>query len=240
MLTVESAKQLVDYLEQGRQENAHALVAQMAQSVDNSILQQVGELTRDLHEELKQMNIEQRMSEIAKEEIPDARERLQYVIDKTEDAANRTMDAVDISMPIADQLTEKLAQVRPQWNELMEGRIHLNEFKTLCYSIDALLSSAESDSATLRSQLTDILMAQDFQDLTGQIIGRVINLTNEVEERLVAIVTAFGSESAQNNEQKTAKEKVIEAEGPIINAELRDDAVSSQDDVDDLLSSLGF
>jgi chemotaxis protein CheZ len=179
------------------------------------------------------------MSQIANDEIPDARDRLQYVIDKTEVAANKTMDAVDRCMPIADNLHEGLLQVRPQWNELMHGRIELADFKALCYRIDNLLSEVEGDSTELRGQLTEILMAQDFQDLTGQIIRRVITLVDEVEGRLVEILTAFSSgqlEESKNNKSKAS----TDPEGPILNAQDREDAVSSQDEVDDLLSSLGF
>jgi chemotaxis protein CheZ len=81
-------------------------------------------------------------------------------------------------------------------------------------------------------------MAQDFQDLTGQIIRRVITLVGEVEDRLVEILTVFGAE--QSNKKETESKSGIEAEGPIIDANDREDAVSSQDDVDDLLASLGF
>ncbi len=84
-------------------------------------------------------------------------------------------------------------------------------------------------------------MAQDFQDLTGQIISRVITLVREVEDRLVEILTVFGLDQQENNEQNiTERKSSIEAEGPIMNPHEREDAVSSQDDVDDLLSSLGF
>ncbi len=239
MVSLQDAQQLVALLESGDQQQANQYFEQMASGSSNPMLQQVGQLTRDLHDSLKQFNIEQRMSEIAIDEIPEARDRLQYVLDKTEDAANKTMDAVDASLPIADQLNDKLTQIRPKWNDLMNGRIELNEFKTLCHGIDQLLVSIEGDSVELRSQLTHILMAQDFQDLTGQIIRRVITLVGEVEERLVEILTVFGVEETTEL-NKTAKEKSIEAEGPIIDAENRDDAVSSQDDVDDLLASLGF
>ncbi|EGQ97564.1 chemotaxis phosphatase, CheZ family protein [Vibrio cholerae HE-40] len=196
-------------------------------------------LTRDLHEALKNFQIDERFSEIATDEIPDARERLHYVIQKTEVAANKTMDAVDRCMPIADKLHESLLLIRPEWNGLMNGRIELMHFKSLCHRIDDLLSQVEGDSSELRGELTEILMAQDFQDLTGQIIKRVINLVNEVEKRLVEILTVFG---AAQKEQKADKATVasIEPEGPILNPHERIDAVSSQDEVDDLLSSLGF
>lgn len=239
MISLEQAKHLVELLESEEQQQADALVKEIYEDASNPMLQEIGELTRDLHESIKQFTLDQRMAVIANDEIPDARDRLQYVIDKTEVAANKTMDAVDRCMPIADNLHEGLLKVRPQWNELMHGRIDLAEFKALCHRIDDLLSQVEGDSSELRGQLTEILMAQDFQDLTGQIISRVITLVNEVEGRLVDILTAFSNsqldESADNN-----KIASTDPEGPILNPHERDDAVSSQDEVDDLLSSLGF
>ncbi|HGI9354619.1 TPA: protein phosphatase CheZ, partial [Vibrio cholerae] len=224
---------------QGRQDDANRLFTYVYESANNPMFKEIGMLTRDLHEALKNFQIDERFSEIATDEIPDARERLHYVIQKTEVAANKTMDAVDRCMPIADKLHESLLLIRPEWNGLMNGRIELMHFKSLCHRIDDLLSQVEGDSSELRGELTEILMAQDFQDLTGQIIKRVINLVNEVEKRLVEILTVFG---AAQKEQKADKATVasIEPEGPILNPHERIDAVSSQDEVDDLLSSLGF
>ncbi|MGY5611920.1 protein phosphatase CheZ [Vibrio brasiliensis] len=239
MISLEQAKQLVELLEDGQQQEADLLVKDIYENISNPMLQEIGELTRDLHESIKHFSFDERMSEIANDEIPDARDRLQYVIDKTEVAANKTMDAVDRCLPIADNLHNGLLQVRPQWNELMHGRIELAEFKALCHRIDDLLGEVEGDSSELRGQLTEILMAQDFQDLTGQIIRRVITLVNEVEGRLVEILTVFGSsqlEQSAHNKNKAS----TDPEGPILNPQERDDAVSSQDEVDDLLSSLGF
>tara|TARA_Y100001956_G_scaffold57523_1_gene56675 strand:+ start:600 stop:1319 length:720 start_codon:yes stop_codon:yes gene_type:complete len=239
MISLEQAKQLVELLENEQQQEANTLVRDIYENSTNPMLQEIGELTRDLHESIKQFTVDERMSVIANDEIPDARDRLQYVIDKTEVAANKTMDAVDRCMPIADNLHEGLLKVRPQWNELMHGRIDLAEFKALCHRIDDLLSQVEGDSSELRGQLTEILMAQDFQDLTGQIISRVITLVNEVEGRLVEILTAF-STSQMDESEDNKKNASTDPEGPILNPHERDDAVSSQDEVDDLLSSLGF
>lgn len=239
MISLEQAKELVQLLEQGRQDDANRLFTYVYESANNPMFKEIGMLTRDLHEALKNFQIDERFSEIATDEIPDARERLHCVIQKTEVAANKTMDAVDRCMPIADKLHESLLLIRPEWNGLMNGRIELMHFKSLCHRIDDLLSQVEGDSSELRGELTEILMAQDFQDLTGQIIKRVINLVNEVEKRLVEILTVFG---AAQKEQKADKATVasIEPEGPILNPHERIDAVSSQDEVDDLLSSLGF
>ncbi|WP_038177252.1 protein phosphatase CheZ [Vibrio pacinii] len=240
MISLEQAKELVALLESGQQQDANILVKGIYENASNPMLQEIGALTRDLHESIKHFSVDERISEIAKDEIPDARDRLQYVIDKTEVAANKTMDAVDRCMPIADNLHEGLLKVRPQWNELMRGRIELSEFKALCHHIDELLTEVEGDSSELRGQLTEILMAQDFQDLTGQIISRVINLVNEVEGRLVEILTAFGSSHSEHDSANKNNKSATDPEGPILNPQEREDAVSSQDEVDDLLSSLGF
>ncbi|EEY98587.1 chemotaxis response - phosphatase CheZ [Vibrio sp. RC586] len=239
MISLEQAKELVQLLEHGQQGEANRLLTDVYESANNPMLKEIGMLTRDLHESLKNFHIDNRFSEIATDEIPDARERLQYVIQKTEVAANKTMDAVDRCMPIADQLHDSLLQIRPEWNSLMNGRIELMHFKSLCHRIDGLLSQVEGDSTQLRGELTEILMAQDFQDLTGQIIKRVIKLVNEVENRLVEILMVFGAAQKEQQADKTTVAST-EAEGPIINPEERVDAVSSQDEVDDLLSSLGF
>ena len=239
MISLEQAKELVVLLEDGKQDEANEKVMGLFQRLENPVLKEVGSLTRDLHNSLSQFKVDPRMSEIAKEDIPDARDRLEYVMAKTELAANRTMDAVEASLPIADNLHACLLKVRPTWNALMKGRIELSEFKALCHEIESLLVQVEGDSTELRNQLTEILMAQDFQDLTGQIITRVITLVREVEDRLVEIISAFGIEQPETDLEMT-KNASIEAEGPILNPHEREDAVSSQDDVDDLLSSLGF
>lgn len=254
MISLQQAKQLVELLENDQRNDADELFVRLYKEssvykessfykeYESPVLKEIGALTRDLHNELTQFSIDQRINELANDEIPDAKDRLQFVIQKTEIAANKTMDAVEQSLPIADNLLSGLQQVRPQWNALMSGKIGLEEFKTLCHGIDQLLKQIEGDSSILRNQLTDILMAQDFQDLTGQIIRRVITLVGEVEQRLVDILTIFAVEHPEDAIEKPKRKSLssIEAEGPILNPEQRDDAVSSQDDVDDLLSSLGF
>jgi chemotaxis protein CheZ len=240
MMALEQAQQLVRFLENGQQNEANLLLEEVyREQFADHIYKQVGVLTRELHDSLKNFQLDNRVSEIAKDDIPDARDRLNYVISKTEVAANKTMDSVDRCMPIADKLHQSLLDVRPQWNQLMRGRVELSEFKGLCHRIDDLLSQIEGDSSELRGELMEILMAQDFQDLTGQIIRRVITLVNEVEQRLVEILTVFGNNQLEQQTDQTTHTSA-EPEGPIMNPHERSDAVSSQDEVDDLLSSLGF
>jgi chemotaxis protein CheZ len=124
------------------------------------------------------------------------------------------------------------------WDKLMRRDIELGEFKSLCHDVQQFMSNSEHDSNRLRELLNQILMAQDFQDLTGQMIRRVIELVREVESNLVSMLTVFGEHTTES--LPAVKDNKIEAEGPIMNAELREDVVTGQDEVDDLLSSLGF
>ncbi|MCF4009116.1 protein phosphatase CheZ [Rheinheimera sp. UJ63] len=243
LITLEQAKELVQLLEIGEQEVANQLVQQLGTPGSSELFAEVGKITRQLHDSLKNFQIDPSLSNILQEDIPDAKKRLNHVIDMTEQAANRTMDAVESCLPIADEITKQLGQLMPQWQKLMQRDLPLAEFKALCHDIDGFLQKTSSESLRLNSLLTDVLMAQDFQDLTGQILRRVIELVREVEESLIGLVTAFGKSSSQFLEQQPVKSKtktLVAAEGPIIDAAERADVVNGQDDVDDLLSSLGF
>ncbi|MFN3708994.1 MAG: protein phosphatase CheZ [Alishewanella aestuarii] len=242
LITLDQARELVQLLEMGEQDIANQLVQQLGMPGSSELFAEVGKLTRQLHESLKNFQIDPSLNNILVEDIPDAKKRLNHVIDMTEQAANRTMDAVESCLPIADQISQQLNQLMPRWQKLMKRDLELGEFKTLCHGIDAFLAETVTESNRLNQLLTDVLMAQDYQDLTGQILRRVIELVREVEESLIGLLTAFGNSNVQVMEPKAAKRKIEanEAEGPIIDKEGRNDVVSGQDDVDDLLSSLGF
>jgi chemotaxis protein CheZ len=180
------------------------------------------------------------LSDLATADIPDAKERLNYVITRTEEAANKTMDAVESIFPVLEDIAGQVRAVNPAWAKLMNNEIDLKEFKALCVDIDSLLTTTGKETTHIHSLMTDVLMAQDFQDLTGQVIRKVIDLVREVEESLINMLTAFGISSVNEQEKSVPKLGENLVEGPIVNAEERDDVVEDQDDVDDLLSSLGF
>ncbi len=240
-ISLEEAKQLVIYLEQGDNDAANALLEAASLKESIELFAEVGKLTRQLHDSLNNFQLDERIAGLANQDIPDAQSRLTYVIEETEKAANTTMDAVEASMPIAEKLSERIDQVMPEWKKLMSRQLELGDFKSLCKDLDTFLEEAATDSSKLTSLLTEVLMAQGYQDLTGQVIRRVIELVKEVEDSLVNMLTMFGEKEVSNFANKTEKKNdKVEAEGPIIDAESRDDVVKGQDDVDDLLSSLGF
>ena len=242
-ISLEQARILVAMLERGDQDGADRYLTDVCMPQAKGLVEQVGQLTRQLHDSLQEFRNDPRLPELTQSEIPDARERLSYVIDMTDKAANRTMDAVEASLPLADRLSENITRVMPGWRELMDRELKLHKFKDLCVDIDGFLESSAQDADQLRNLLTEILMAQDYQDLTGQMIRRVINLVQEVEAKLVAILKVFGRLPGMEDVPPAPKAALvadITAEGPIMNKEHRDDVVSDQDGVDDLLSSLGF
>ncbi|MBA3988850.1 protein phosphatase CheZ [Aliidiomarina maris] len=244
-ISLEQARELVSLLEAGEQAQADQLFLSLKDASNEGLFNSVGRLTRQLHNSLHDFQLDPRIEQLTADELPDAQNRLQYVIQRTEDAANRTMDAVEASLPLAEKLNTNLGDIAPQWEKLMSRDIELTEFKALCHQVDTFMRQASGDSSQLQSLLTEVLMAQDFQDLTGQVIRRVIELVQEVEVSLIELLKVFGDQERARAERRQdgeapKKSDPIGAEGPIINPEERKDVVQGQDEVDDLLSSLGF
>ncbi|MCJ8315884.1 protein phosphatase CheZ [Idiomarina sp.] len=242
-ISLEQAKELVSLLEEGKQQQANQLLEDVYNRRNDKLFTSVGQLTRDLHEALQDFQLDPRIVQMTEDDLPDAQNRLQYVIQKTEDAANRTMDAVEACLPMADDMHQRVESVMPVWNRLMSNDIQLNEFKSLCHQVDDVLKRCGENMPQVHGLMTEVLMAQDYQDITGQVIRRVIQLVEDVEKNLIELLKIFGKEEARREADKAESSKqksANEAEGPIIDADKRDDVVGGQDEVDDLLSSLGF
>lgn len=242
LISLEQAKLLVQHLENGETESANDIIHTISLNESAELFSEVGKLTRQLHDSLTNFNVDEKLVGLAEVSLPDATSRLEYVIEETEKAANSTMDAVEKSMPIAEQLNDRLEAILPEWKKLMSRQIELGEFKHLCNELDFVLESVSKDSRALNSSLTEVLMAQGYQDLTGQVIRQVIGLVNEVEQHLVEMLATFGDTSQIKDKTQPSLEidDKVKAEGPIIDAAKREDIMDNQDDVDDLLSSLGF
>jgi chemotaxis protein CheZ len=239
-VSLEQAKLLVEYIENGQQEKADELIAEIQNPINSELFAEIGKLTRQLHDSLNNFQLDSRLNDLATADIPDAKERLNYVITRTEEAANKTMDAVESIFPVVHTIQQQIKTVNPLWQKLMHNKLDLVEFKSLCVDIDLLLKTTDKESVRMHDLMTDVLMAQDFQDLTGQVIRKVIDLVREVEDSLISMLTAFGITTGDRLEPSKPKVGDNLVEGPIVNAAQRDDIVADQDDVDDLLSSLGF
>jgi chemotaxis protein CheZ len=246
-ISLENAKKLVTLIENGDNQAAHELFDSASGQSSVELFAEVGKLTRQLHDSLNNFQLDPRIIDMTNEDIPDAQTRLNYVINATEEAANKTMDLVDSCMPVAGKLHNGIVSLLPQWNKLMTRKLQLGEFNILVKEMDSFLKEGSVESAKLTGLLTEVLMAQGYQDLTGQIIRRVIELVKEVEDNLVYMLTMFGGVELKDGVKAVEKPNKSEdeadmvlAEGPILDADSREDVASNQDDVDDLLSSLGF
>ncbi|PKM31563.1 MAG: protein phosphatase [Gammaproteobacteria bacterium HGW-Gammaproteobacteria-11] len=244
----DNARQLVDYLEQGQYGEAILVIHAINQARDRGLYHEVGQLTRALHNAIVNFQIDTTHAlgdENETSKISDASDRLDYVVQLTDKAANRTMDLVESSAPIVSALGQEASVLRADWERLQRREMAAGEFRDLYRRIGEFLEKTETSSTEVSSQLNDILMAQDYQDLTGQVIKRVITLVHDVEESLVNLVRMAGHVNRMagidHAEQPVeAKKTSPRGEGPQIHADTREDVVSGQDEVDDLLSSLGF
>jgi chemotaxis protein CheZ len=238
------AERLKCLVDSGDLAGALGVISELNETRDKTLFQEVGRLTRTLHESIRNFHIDAQ-SQTARDEISkieDASDRLAYVIEMTNKAANRTLDLVEETMPIASTINAEAQQLKTDWARLQRREMKPEEFRELSGRISLFLSRLCDDSERLNGNLSNILLAQDFQDLTGQVINRVAGLVKEVEANLVNLVRMAGKVDRITGtvHQLEQKEAGIEGEGPQIQAGARDDVVHGQDDVDDLLSSLGF
>ncbi|PAU65684.1 protein phosphatase [Pseudomonas sp. PIC25] len=244
------ARELVDNLEQGQFGKAVQIIQELSQARDHGLYQEVGKLTRELHNAIVNFQIDPRVPHATEvSQIADATERLSYVVQMTERAANRTMDLVEECAPLVNDLNDEARSLSADWGRFMRREIGADGFRELAKRIELFLARSERDSDKLSGHLNDILLAQDYQDLTGQVIKRVTQLVTEVESNLVKLVLMASQvdrfAGIQHDHETLRAEQAKQkepsrGEGPQIHADKRDDVVSGQDDVDDLLSSLGF
>ncbi|OOZ42240.1 chemotaxis protein CheZ [Solemya pervernicosa gill symbiont] len=240
-LRLENARALLKSLEEDNEPEANRLLDEMVQIRDVGLFQEIGKLTRDLHDSLNSFGSDSRIPELTEKDIPDAKERLNYVITKTEESAHRTLDMVEQVLPMCESLSKQASDLGGQWQKFRAREMEAQEFRDLSGEIDTFFTQVQQSTADIQSKLTEVLMAQDFQDITGQIIRRVISLVQEVEENLVEMVRISGKKMVpgSTSSEKTTSESG-KLEGPQVPGLETADVVSGQDDVDDLLSSLGF
>jgi chemotaxis protein CheZ len=207
---------------------------------------EIRKLTGDLQKALERFSIESRLADIAENEIPDARARLTHVIRMTDEAAHRTLDLVEQSGPLAERtareaaaLIEGVAAYRNRTSEMkgFEGVVRsIDAFLPLVRSMEAFLPAARADSELIRRNLADVLMAQGYQDLTGQIIRSVMKLVEELESALTNLAKVSGDVV----EHATMGESSGPGHGPAVPGVTKGDVASGQTDVDALLSGLGM
>ncbi len=193
----------------------------------------IGHMARLLHDSLRELGYD-RMLQDSANRIPDARERLAYIAQMTEQAASRVLNATDIAKPLQDRLLTESETLGARWERMFANQLSVEEFKVLAADSRAFFTAAPAKIKTTNAQLTEIMMAQDFQDLTGQVIKKIVETVQSLEGQLLKVLIEVMPE-----ERKAAAPESL-MNGPVVNAEGRTDVVTSQAQVDDLLESLGF
>jgi len=203
-----------------------ALAPEEVAHASQVVFQQLGVITRQLHDTLQQLGVMPRLQHVA-QNLPDARSRLNYIVKKTGDAADKVLDAVD-------RAKAEHASIALETRRIGEAILADPVKAVASGAVMNFVGDVEAATARIDEHLTAIMMAQDFHDLTGQVVAKVVSLASDLEDNLVKLlVQAAPPEQAQKGEPTILN-------GPVVNPEGRTDVVSNQGEVDDLLASLGF
>lgn len=202
----------------------------------DTLITQVGQLTRTLHDSLRELGYNKRLEEVAAT-IPDAQDRLSYVAIMTEQAALRALNATEVAKPIQDKLAADATALSKLWQQFDasgSGQLDNDAFRDLVARTRSYLNDVPNHTSATNAQLMEVMMAQDFQDLTGQVMKKITKMVQGLEQELLRLL--------MNNVPVDKKEEINEGllNGPVVNPAGRTDVVANQDQVDDLLASLGF
>ncbi|WP_372657156.1 protein phosphatase CheZ [Hydrogenophaga sp.] len=192
----------------------------------DDVFNRLGSITRQLHDALDELGHTPKLKGSV-QDMPDVRSRLDFIAYLTGDAAERVLNQVDElkrkQALIADR-AKKLDDALNQMPAVAAQNPHLREWVH-----DIGHTSAECDE-----RLTDVMLAQDFHDLTGQVIQRVVEIAANIEKQLLELLLhAAPLEGMAGDGPPTLA-------GPVFQPQGRNDVVTNQDQVDSLLAKLGF
>ena len=198
----------------------------------DEMLNRIGQVTRALHDNLSGLGLEKLMEKVAVD-MPDARDRLNYVARMTEQAAEKVLNATDAAIPLQTELATEAGRLEVRWNQVMSVPSLKSDYTSVATETLAFLNMTSKNTTDTKALLMDIMMAQDFQDLTGQVIKKITSLAQDLEQQLVQLLIDYSPAVAK----KEASPGLMN--GPQIDPDAVD-VVASQEQVDDLLDSLGF
>ncbi|MFA9216908.1 MAG: protein phosphatase CheZ [Sphingomonadaceae bacterium] len=200
-------------------------------ATDKPMFERLGGIVRLLHDSLRELGYDKALTDAATQ-INDAQDRLEYVATLTEQAANKVLNTLDEGMPQQDVLSKKSKEMEHRWNDLFAGKLSLDEFKVLAGDSKAFAVAVSEATEAEKARLLEIMMAQDFQDITGQLIKKVVNITKTVESELATLL--------RDNAPPAVREKIAQKEVTLMSGPSTPTVALSQDSVDDLLADLGF
>lgn len=204
----ERLQALHEAADDGRWTDVERGMCELDEAKSQAFARAIKQMAMDLHSEMRSLHLDSRLAKAAAE-IPDACSRLDAVIELTEEAATKTLDLVE------------------------ESRGHVLRLQELAASGDGSPEVGEHASA-LRKNLTDLSTAQAYQDLSGQIIRRVMGMVGNLERTLAELMELAGIEPVEVESPEEG-----ELLGPVA-GRTDNHGAASQADADDLLSNLGL
>ncbi|MEA1990101.1 MAG: protein phosphatase CheZ [Pseudomonadota bacterium] len=220
-ITLDIAQDLVQAIESSDSDKTAEIIDQITQIRESELYQQVSALTANLHTTLDELDDTTLLMQ-TKHDIPDATERLEYVIQTTEEASNKTLDQAEQALQGIDKA-----------KDLMSSGL-----------AESVQQSLDIELNKISEKITDIMLAQSYQDLTGQVLNRVIFVISSLEQSLIQLIENSGHDyqaipdRVESDENKKASD--MKGAGPNVTQNAKQDIVESQDDIDDLLSDLGI
>ena len=203
-----------------------ALMPEQGVTTSPEVFQQIGTITRLLHDTMQQLGVMPKL-QIATDGLPDARSRLNYIATKTAEAADKVLNSVDQAKAEHNAIAED--------TRCLAAALLANPVKAVASgAVFNFVNDVESRTKVIDGHLTDIMMAQDFHDLTGQVVAKVVALAIDLEDSLVKLLVQVVPAEPRD------KVDLSLLHGPVVNPEGRTDVVANQGEVDDLLASLGF
>lgn len=194
---------------------------------DGSLYERLGGIVRLLHDSLRELGYDNALSN-ASSQITDANDRLEYIATLTEQSANKVLTTLEMGIPVQEALIKQGKEMEERWALLFAGKIGIDDFKVLAADSRKFATQVAADGETEKARLLEIMMAQDFQDITGQIIKKVVGITKSIEKELAQLLL--------DNAPAAVKDKHVDLmSGPSVPKE-----ALVQNDVDDLLADLGF
>lgn len=223
---------------------AHDIAAPDEQDDHEKLVSRIGQLTRMLRDSMRELGLDKQV-ERAAEAIPDARDRLHYVANMTEQAAERALNAIEVAKPMQERMRAEALALDNRWQGWYEAPLTLDDARTLVVDTRDFIRRVPDDAQATSSQLMEIMLAQDFQDLTGQVIKKIMEVVYNIEQQLLAVLLEnISPERRAELIAVVAGVGLVGGDGlmngPQVNTEGRSDIVTDQGQVDDLLTSLGF
>jgi chemotaxis protein CheZ len=219
----------------GARHDALKAVAIEMESTAQDVLQRIGAITRRLHDALSELGYDKTLAN-AVDSLPDARARLSYIARLTGEAADKVLNTVECARTTQDEMRQGANALKARWKGKTAQSVAGPEGEALVTDTNEFLGSLSMSTDLANSYLTEIMLAQDFHDLTGQVVRKVVDLAQTLEEQLLALL--LETTPPERRTKVLTSDDVLN--GPVIHAEGRSDIVTNQSQVDDLLESLGF